>query len=146
MNRSDILETLAVATHRLTRHAAQATGSPIISATWTALAVLEAEGPHRLGDLARATRISQPGMTKAVQNLVTDEWVYRIADVDDSRAWLIAITPKGEQALADWRQQLVTALAPSFADLDDDAWLALERAASILASRSASTEVAVAVA
>ncbi|HWR85370.1 MAG TPA: MarR family transcriptional regulator [Rhodoglobus sp.] len=136
MKRSDILETLAVATHRLTRHAAQSTGSPIISATWTALAVLEAEGPHRLGDLARAARISQPGMTKVVQNLVTDEWVYRIADVDDSRAWLIAITPKGERALASWRRQLVDALAPSFEQLSDDDWSALERTAGILASRS----------
>jgi DNA-binding MarR family transcriptional regulator len=142
MNSSDILETLAVATHRLTRQAAQSTGSPTISAAWTALAVLQTDGPHRLGDLAKAARISQPGMTKVVQNLVVDEWVYRIADVDDSRAWLIAITDKGARALADWRRELAAALAPAFDGLSADEWRVLERAAGILAERSSAVEVA----
>jgi DNA-binding MarR family transcriptional regulator len=135
VNHSDILQNIIVSTHRLTRHAAQSTGFPTISATFTALAILESEGPHRLGDLAKAALISQPGMTKVVQNLVVDEWVYRIADVDDSRAWLIDITPKGRTALATWRNQVSAALAPAFEDLPQADWDALRRAAEILASR-----------
>lgn len=142
MNHSDILQTLTVATHRLTRHAAQSTGTQTISATWTALSVLEADGPHRLGDLARAARISQPGMTKVVQNLVVDEWVLRIADVDDSRAWLIDITPKGRAALAGWRRELAAALAPQFEDLRPADWEVLARAAELLSARADAAEAA----
>jgi DNA-binding MarR family transcriptional regulator len=75
-------------------------------------------------------------MTKVVQNLVTDEWVLRIADTDDSRAWLIAVTDKGRDALDGWRAQLADALAGIFTDLDDTEWKTLERAAAILTSRS----------
>jgi DNA-binding MarR family transcriptional regulator len=135
-NRSDILETLLVANTRITRTAALTTGSTVSSAVWQALSVLCSDGPRRIGDLARDARISQPGMTKVVQNLVTDEWVLRIADTEDSRAWLIAVTDKGRDALDGWRAQLAEALAGIFTDLDDAEWKTLERAAAILKSRS----------
>lgn len=135
MNTTQILETLLVSSHRLTRIAAQSTGSSVSSATWHALSVLTADGPHRIGDLARAARISQPGMTKLLQGLVEDEWVYRIADVEDSRAWLIAISNKGRSALAGWRVELAGAMAPIFDDLDEEGWRVLDRATAILSER-----------
>src|SRR6187402_3376622 len=135
MNTTQILETLLVSSHRLTRIAAQTTGSAVSSATWAALSVLSTDGPHRIGDLARAARISQPGMTKLLQNLVEDEWVYRIADVDDSRAWLIDITPKGREALAAWRIEVAAAMEPIFADLSPAEWTVLEKASRILSDR-----------
>jgi DNA-binding MarR family transcriptional regulator len=134
---SDILESLLVSTHRLTRLAGTATGSTVPSATWRTLAILEAEGPMRVGELAAASRITQPGMTRLLAGLVETEYVSRIADVDDSRAWLIAATDKGRLALADWRRVLGDELAPRFAGLDDDDWAALRRTAEILASRTA---------
>lgn len=139
-NRNDIIESLLVSNHRLTRMAAQQTGSTVSSAVWSALSVLVNEGPRRIGDLAKEARISQPGMTKVVQNLATDEWVLRIADVDDSRAWLIAITDKGRDALASWRVQLADAMASTFADLSEPEWKTLERAAEILAARTVKKE------
>jgi len=135
MDTTNILETLIVSGHRLTRLSAQTTGSAVSSAVWTSLSILTTDGPHRIGDLARAARISQPGMTKILQTLVEDEWVRRIAVADDSRAWLIAITPKGAEALASWRAQLADAMRPVFADLTDDDWDVLSRAAELLSSR-----------
>jgi DNA-binding MarR family transcriptional regulator len=142
MNTTHILETLLVSSHRLTRIAAQSTGSSVSSATWSALSVLSTDGPHRIGDLARAARISQPGMTKLLQGLVEDEWVLRIADVEDSRAWLIAISDKGRAALASWRAELAGAMKPVFDDLDAEGWRVLERATAILAERVGAAAVA----
>lgn len=142
MTTTSILEALLVANHRLTRIAAQSTGSSVSSATWSALSVLSTDGPHRIGDLARAARISQPGMTKLLQGLVEDEWVYRIADVEDSRAWLIAVTDKGRAALAGWRAELSAAMEPVFADLPESDWAVLERASQIMSERTARVAVA----
>jgi DNA-binding MarR family transcriptional regulator len=142
MTTTSILEALLVANHRLTRIAAQSTGSSVSSATWSTLSVLATDGPYRIGDLARAARISQPGMTKLLQNLVEDEWVYRIADVEDSRAWLIAITEKGLTALAGWRAELASAMEIVFADLPQADWAVLERASRIMSERVAAVAVA----
>jgi DNA-binding MarR family transcriptional regulator len=139
---TDILEALFVANHRVTRLAARSTGNQTSSATWSTLSVLTTDGPMRIGDLAKAARISQPGMTKLLQNLVETEWVRRIADTDDSRAWLIAIAPKGEAALSAWRHELGTALADSFDDLTADDWSVLERAAALIGSRVAQAAIA----
>jgi DNA-binding MarR family transcriptional regulator len=139
---TDIVESLLTSNHRLTRMAAQSTGSTVSAAVWSTLSVLNSDGPRRNGELARAARITQPGMTKLLGNLVDDEWVYRIADVDDSRAWLIAITDKGRDALFSWRTQLAEATTQIFGDLDDSEWAALGRAADILAARVGTAEVA----
>ncbi len=124
-----------MATNRIIRLAAQTTGSTVSSAVWTTLSVLESDGPHRVGDLARAARISQPGMTKVLHSLVEDEWVLRIADVEDSRAWLIAVTQKGRAALRDWRTQLADATSEIFDDLTEAEWATLQGAATILTKK-----------
>ena len=134
------LESLLVSTNRLTRVAAQRTGSTVSSVAWPTLATLATDGPRRNGDLARAMRVSQPGMTKVLNQLVEDEWVSRIADVDDSRAWLIQITPKGRRALDDWRAELARAMEPMFTGIAEADWLVLARAAEILDARTQSSE------
>src|SRR6478736_10027630 len=116
----EILGDLVVASHRLARLAARVTGNTESPATWRTLSVLQSSGAMRLGELAANSRVSQPTMTKIVRNLVEAEWVKRIADTDDARAWQIAITPKGAAALKAWRDQLSAALVPLFADLGDD--------------------------
>jgi len=140
-NPTDILEALLVTGNRLTRVAAQATGSKTPAATWRTLSILNTDGPMRVGELAAASRISQPGMTKLLPQLVEEELVYRIADVADSRAWLIAISPKGSHALADWKREMAMALEPTFGDLSAREWSTLSAAADILQQRLA-TEVA----
>ncbi|MBD8141519.1 MarR family transcriptional regulator [Frigoribacterium sp. CFBP 8759] len=132
---TDILESLLTSTHRLTRIAAQETGRTTSPAVWRTLSILTTDGELRVGDLARASRVSQPTMTKLLRGLAEDELVKRIADTDDSRAWLIAITDKGTAALVEWRGQLADSLGGLFADLDDDEWAVLEHATRLLASR-----------
>ncbi|MCS0499047.1 MarR family winged helix-turn-helix transcriptional regulator [Protaetiibacter mangrovi] len=141
---SDILESLLVSTHRLTRVAAQATGSTTPSAQWRTLSILEADGPMRIGELAAASRVTQPGMTRLLATMVEEELVSRIADRDDSRAWLIVVTKKGAQALADWRAQLAQTLEPWFGELSDDDWATLASAASLLQANLGTDSAAVA--
>ncbi|GAA1449301.1 MarR family winged helix-turn-helix transcriptional regulator [Leifsonia poae] len=131
----EILGDLVVASHRLARLAARVTGNTESPATWRTLSVLQTSGAMRLGELAANSRVSQPTMTKIVRNLVEAEWVKRIADTDDARAWQIAITPKGAAALKAWRDQLSAALVPLFADLGDDEVEALRSAVRIIGSR-----------
>lgn len=135
---SDLRETLGdlvVASHRLTRLAARVTGNTESPATWRTLSVLQSSGAMRLGELAAHSRVSQPTMTKLVRNLVEAEWVKRIADTDDARAWQIAVTPKGEKALQNWRDELSGALVPMFDDLTDDELAALRATVRIIGSR-----------
>ena len=130
------MEKLIVEANRLTRVAAQATGSTTPAAVWRTLSILASDGSYRIGDLARASRVSQPTMTKLIQNLSEDELVYRIADEADSRAWLIAITDTGTTALDNWRTELGKALQPMFSDLSPEEIEILERAVTILESRT----------
>ncbi|GAA0956660.1 MarR family winged helix-turn-helix transcriptional regulator [Frigoribacterium faeni] len=132
---TDILESLLTSTHRLTRIAAQETGRTTSPAVWRTLSILTTDGSLRVGDLAKASRVSQPTMTKLLRGLIDDELVYRIADVDDSRAWLIAISDKGTRALVEWRAQLADALGALFSDLDEAEWGVLDHAAQLLATR-----------
>jgi DNA-binding MarR family transcriptional regulator len=135
---TDILESLLVSTHHLTRLAAQATGSTTPAAQWRTLSILAAEGPMRVGELAAASRVTQPGMTRLLGTMVEEELVTRIADRDDSRAWLIVVSEKGTTALAAWRAQLAETLDPWFGELSDADWATLEAAASLLETRLAS--------
>ena len=136
MNHSDILESLLVSSTRLVRIAAQSTGNGTPSAIWRTLGILETDGPMRVGELAATSRITQPGMTRILATMVEEELVSRIADVDDSRAWLIRITPKGATQLRDYRQQIGDALEPVFRDLDDTGWQTLARATELLAAHT----------
>ena len=131
-----LVEKLIVEANRLTRVAAQATGSTTPAAIWRTLSILSSDGSMRIGELALASRVTQPTMTKLVQNLAEEELIYRIADVADSRAWLIAITAKGSKALDDWRTELGRALEPMFADLTNDENRTLERALDIISART----------
>ena len=138
--RHDYLETILVAAHRLTRIASARTGDTSSPAVWRTLSILRAEGALRIGALATASRVSQPTMTKLLANLVEQQLVYRIADVDDSRASLIALSDTGERAIDEHRRELGDALEPLFRDLSAADRAALERAASILESTAATKE------
>jgi DNA-binding MarR family transcriptional regulator len=132
---TDILESLLVSNHRLTRVAAQTTGSKTPAAVWRTLSILSSDGAMRVGALATSSRISQPGMTKVLSGLIEDELVIRIADSGDSRAWLIAISKKGQTALNDWKRELALSLEPLFGDLTARDWATLSAAAALLQDR-----------
>ncbi|MCP2032297.1 DNA-binding MarR family transcriptional regulator [Okibacterium sp. HSC-33S16] len=131
-----LLGDLITTAHRLTRLAAHETNRTESPATWRTLSVLQAHGPMRLGELARQSRVTQPTMTKIVRGLDELNWIKRIADSDDARASLIASMPRGEAALAEWRETLGTALVPFFDGLTDDEQDTLRRAVDILRDRA----------
>ncbi|GGF28052.1 MarR family winged helix-turn-helix transcriptional regulator [Subtercola lobariae] len=139
---SALLGDLVTVTHRLTRLAAQATGENTSPAAWRTLSVLTSAGPMRLGELAAASRVSQPTMTKIVRGLNELEWIKRIADSSDARAWQIAIAPKGQIALDDWRFRLGVALEPLFADLSSREVDVLAEATDLIGDRMGVQELA----
>jgi DNA-binding MarR family transcriptional regulator len=137
MSRSQDIERILVAAHALTRLAALETRNEAPAAQWRTLSILRTEGPLRLGALAGASRVTQPGMTRLVAQLAEAGLVERTSDPDDSRATVVEATPAGLRALDAWLVQLRDALEPRFADLDDEDWQALSRVAEILAARTA---------
>ncbi|MET0813097.1 MAG: MarR family transcriptional regulator [Microbacterium sp.] len=136
------IETLITASATLTRIAALETGNETPAAQWRTLALLRDHGPLRVGELATASRVSQPGMTRLLGQMVDAGLVEREQDAADSRVSIVSATTAGLEALDAWRAQLTAALAPHFADLDEREWQALELTASILRRKTAVAEVA----
>lgn len=137
-----LLSDLVQLSGRVVRLAHRRSGGPERPATWRTLAVLQQSGPMRLGELAAMSQVAQPTMTKIVAGLVEREWVKRIADADDARAWQIGISAKGIIQLAEWRDNLATCLLPLFDDLSDDDRSTVQRAIDLVLPRvaKASTE------
>ncbi|MCJ1713093.1 MarR family winged helix-turn-helix transcriptional regulator [Curtobacterium sp. VKM Ac-2922] len=135
-SREQTIETLLVSVNRLIRIAVQATGNTTSQAVWRTLGILETDQPLRLGELARASRVSQPTMTRLVGSMLADGLIARSVDPDDSRGQLIEITPAGAERLTAWRATLTRTVGPLFADLDDDQWDVLHEASALVASRT----------
>lgn len=136
MQREDIVSSFVVSAHALARIAAQDAANDAPAAQWRALTLLERESGQRVGALARASRTTQPGMTRLLGELERAGLISRSPDASDSRATVVDITAAGVAALADWREAFRRTLAPRFADLDDADWDVLHRAAEILAAHS----------
>ncbi|MFK4760271.1 MarR family winged helix-turn-helix transcriptional regulator [Microbacterium sp. ZW T5_45] len=136
MNRVDVIPSLVLSGYALGRIAAQDAGNDAPAAQWRVLSLLEQRGGRRVGELAAASRTTQPGMTRLLGGLEGDGLVRRSPDPADSRATVVDITAEGSTALRAWREQFRDILAPRFAGLDDDDWSALTRAAEILAAHT----------
>jgi DNA-binding MarR family transcriptional regulator len=132
MTREDDLLRLVVAAHAVARVAALDTNNDAPSAQWRTLKLLREHGPQRLGDLATLSRVSQPGMTRLIGQMAQAGLVAREADAADARVQIVSVTAAGSDALDLWLDQLRSALAPHFADLDDAAWAAISTAADAL--------------
>jgi DNA-binding MarR family transcriptional regulator len=130
-----LLSDLVQLAGRVTRFAHRVSGGPEGPATWRTLAVLQQSGPMRLGELAAMSQVAQPTMTKIVAGLVEREWVKRIADADDARAWQIGISAKGIIQLTEWRDHLATALLPFFDDLGEDERSTIQKAVELVRPR-----------
>lgn len=137
MNRVDVIPSLVLSGYALGRIAAQDAGNDAPAAQWRVLSLLDTAGPKRVGELAVASRTTQPGMTRLIGGLERDGLVRRSPDPSDSRATVVGITEEGAAAMNAWRAEFRDTLAPRFADLDDDDWAALTRAAEILAAHTA---------
>jgi Transcriptional regulators len=131
----DILTGLVQLSGRMIRLTHRVIGGSESPATWRTLAVLQQHGPMRLGELAALSQVAQPTMTKIVAGLVERDWVKRIADQDDARAWQIGISSKGVTVLTGWRAKVATTLLPLFEDLDDADVQTLRKAVELIRPR-----------
>lgn len=136
MNHGETLQSIIFSTHALTRIAAQEAGNDTPAAQWRALSLLDSADGQRVGELARASRTTQPGMTRMLGQLEHEGLVLRSPDPEDSRATIVTITDAGRHALHAWRTEIQRILAPRFSDLDDADWNHLTRAAEILHTHS----------
>lgn len=136
MNREDLIPSIVISSHALARIAAQEAGDEAASAQWRVLSILESRDGMRVGELARAARTTQPGMTRLIGDLERTGLVARADDPDDSRATLVTATDAGIAALRAWRKVFRDTLAPRFADLGEDDWAAVARTADILRAHS----------
>lgn len=132
VNHDRDIETLIVAAHALTRVAALETANDTPAAQWRTLTILRDRGALRVGELARLSRVTQPGMTRLIGQMTESGLVAKQMDAADSRAMLVHVTPLGLEALQTWLLQLTAALAPHFDDLSPEEWDALRTTASVL--------------
>lgn len=142
MQHTDDILRLLVGAHALTRVASLETRTEAPAAQWRTLVLLRDNGPLRIGDLATLSRVTQPGMTRLVAQMVETGLLERTADPDDSRATLVSATDAGMIALEEWLRVLSSALAPRFADLDEEEWATIRRAADIVDARTRVAEAA----
>jgi len=98
----------------------------------TALAVLAAEAPLRMGELAARPGISAPTVSRLVDHLAELGFLERVADEDDHRATRVRLSAEGHRGLAAVREHGATRLADRIAELDDAERAALERALPVL--------------
>lgn len=98
----------------------------------TALAVLAAEGPLRMGELAARLGISAPTVSRLVDHLVERGLLERVIDEDDHRATRVRLSADGHRGLADVREHGAGLLADRIAGLDDAERALLERALPVL--------------
>lgn len=101
-------------------------------AQWRTLRLLRDHGPQRTGALARLSRVSQPGMTRLIGQMIEAGLVERTTDPDDARAGILHPTAAGIAALDRWLSQLRGALQPRLTELDAADEAALAHVAALL--------------
>nr|WP_133694135.1 MULTISPECIES: MarR family transcriptional regulator [unclassified Mycolicibacterium] len=104
------------------------------------------EGPIRLTTLAAKEGVSQPSMTQLVQRLERAGLVTRLADPDDGRACLVAITDEGQSVLDErkrTRRQRLSALMETLTDDEQtQLWLAARVALPLIGKLAANADCA----
>ena len=141
MEKIEAVVDLMTAGHRLGLVVARETGSTTPAAQWRALSVLVNHGPLRLGALADACRVTQPGITRLVRGMTTAGLVEKDPDPSDARAVVIRITDAGRAARIAWIETVREVLAPRFADLTDGEWSAVFTTAALLAERTSDISI-----
>jgi DNA-binding MarR family transcriptional regulator len=96
---------------RLARALRRAGSADLTAGQLSALAVLEREGPLRLGDLAAREGVAAPTMTRVVGSLEERGLVRRRADPRDGRAHLVAVTGDGAELVSGVRGDRAAAIA-----------------------------------
>lgn len=85
----------------------------------SALIMVEASGPLRIGDLAAKEGVSAPTMTRIVAALHTFGHLTREPDPDDARSSFVSVSKQGRALLDRLRRDRTAYLAIRVAALDD---------------------------
>ncbi|MEO0977226.1 MAG: MarR family transcriptional regulator [Pseudomonadota bacterium] len=80
------------------------------------LAALDRYGPLSIGNLTDAVGLSQPGVTRMVNKLKSDELVESLPDAHDRRVAMIALTVKGKALVRHLQQTLWPEIILAVAD------------------------------
>lgn len=124
------LRTAVMKTSRRLR--VEATGDVITPGQYSVLAQLDSHGPHTPRELADREHVQAPSMTRIVNALAEQGFVSRSAHPGDGRQVQVSITPAGEAALEEARDQRTAWLAQRVAGLSPEDRLTLSRAAHIM--------------
>ncbi|GAA1642079.1 MarR family winged helix-turn-helix transcriptional regulator [Actinoplanes couchii] len=71
--------------------------------------------PLRVGEIAKRMQVVGPHVTRQVNELERRNLVQRVADPDDKRARLVALTPDGEEAVGRYLQTVLGVLGEALA-------------------------------
>ncbi|MBO0821758.1 MAG: MarR family transcriptional regulator [Nocardiopsaceae bacterium] len=115
-------------------HAGKTVGGPgeLTPTRLTALAVMKAAGPMRMGNLASRLRVQVSTMSRIVDALVAAGWAERRPDEADHRACVIGITAQGVDLIDSVRRKRETRLADCIVRLDPADLAALQAALPVL--------------
>lgn len=103
-------------------------GSAMSLSSLSALALLDAEGPLRVTQLAAREGLTQPGMTTLLNRLEEAGLATRQPDPDDGRALRVSITPTGREALDAYRASRQRLIHERLRELSGDDLAALATA------------------
>ncbi len=131
MNDDELARRLSVAFGLLSRRLRPERGELSLG-HFSTLASLERHGPQRIGDLARAERVTAPVMTRIVAVLHGRGLVAREASPEDGRAVQVAVTAAGSALVAEVRAERAAEVARLLGGLDPDQRAALAGATEAL--------------
>jgi len=132
---AQVPERLDVAVQRLAHSGLGGQGSrQATPGRFTALAILHASGPLRVGDLAARAQVALPAMSRIVDEIARRGWAQRRVDQTDHRASVISITEAGQAILDAVRHDRTARLATGLALLEPEEAAALRAALPALES------------
>ena len=95
-DRANLLLPLARLTHRAEAAIARVLSDSALKVEdWRVLDCLATRRTVAMTDLAQATLITGPTLTRTVDRLVSKGLIYRTADLNDRRRVLVGLTPRG---------------------------------------------------
>jgi DNA-binding MarR family transcriptional regulator len=100
----------------LGRHALAELGSQ----GFTALAVVQVQGPLRVGEIAEQLGVDLSVASRQIASLTAEGYVERSEDDRDGRAQLVAVTTAGRRALRESHRRMVSAFTQVLEGWDDE--------------------------
>lgn len=97
-----------------------AVGMPIQASQYPFLAAVDRSGPLTIGELSEAVGITQPGVTKAVAQLVGSGLLQTEQAADDQRRRIVSLTRQGEWLVATAKRDVWPLIKQAVADLCAD--------------------------